>query len=146
MTSKTLSRTVCVNQRVTFHIDLEDVPGELCIECGNLDGLSDEKLCRLAIAKWETIVWAYEKGAIRVHDGGGDTCAFCIRYMGMNICTNCPIHRYAGAILCRCTPYHDYRQGVSNKLRPHALKRRAGAEVAFLYRVLDLVRKENERD
>lgn len=138
MTKKTVWQG---GKKVTFWTVLdENGVGNLCVEWGSLYGLSDKELCYLAIAKWGTIVQAYEEGATRVRDGGPDTCAFCHQYMD-KACVGCPIAAYSGNVLCGNTPYDKYRPRTS---RPYTLEFRAKEEVAFLNEVLDHIRKEND--
>jgi len=139
MTKKTVWQG---GKQVTFKTNLnEDGVGDLYALCGSLDGLSDEELCCLSIAKWETIVQAYEEGATRVRDGGADTCALCYQYRNKNkTCIGCPIAMYVGDVCCLSTPYTNYRP---NRFALPPLKQQARDEVAFLYEVLDHIRKEN---
>lgn len=112
----------------------------------SLDGVSDEVLCRLCIAKWEVICKAYAAGAFRIHCGGGETCAFCRQYRWLDgTCKKCPVALYTHNPYCYRTPYDDYHIAFDAS-SPHTMNELALKEVMFLNEVLNYIRKENERD
>lgn len=88
-----------------------------------------------SIRKWEWLVRGLEEGYIEiVPETGGETCALCELYTGVDVeenCRGCPVMKKTGLAQCKDTPFWDYHKLRDTYSILDALDA-AKAEVKFL--------------
>ena len=78
----------------------------------NVRDLDDNTMVQMSIDKFKAVLKAMkareENGnKVYIHGIGAQSCPLCVKCIGDNFCTGCPIKAVTHQQFCNGTPYHD---------------------------------------